>query len=150
MCVCVLSFHQTFSVHGNKSLGDSHQGGVGSAVAEAFLCHSLADATDSTFCAIQLAAGIWWTHTHTHLHSPYSFMSDAAISLSDRNSDTKLARQPERLHQLMMCTSVVINRPLLDVINNDHVVVALISMSKLQPVEWRWIKVVFWQYQHQF
>lgn len=77
-------------------------------------------------------------------------MPDAAISLSDRNSDTTLARQPERLHQLMMCTSVVINRPLLDVINNDHVVVALISMSKLQPVEWRWIKVVFWQYQHQF
>lgn len=51
-------------------------------------------------------------------------MPDAAISLSGRNSDTKLARQPERLHQLMMCTSVVINRPLLDVINNDHVVVA--------------------------
>lgn len=119
-----------FSVHGNKSLGDFRQGGVGSVVAETFLRHGLADAVDSAFIAKHLAAGIdEHTHTHTLPHFPPFF-----VLFSLRHGDPCLAEIQIQIwpvslkgcNHLQMFISVMINYAF-TLLNKHWFIVAVIS-----------------------
>lgn len=114
-CANSLISRLLLSVHGNKSLGDFRQGGVGSVAAETFLRHGLADAADSAFIAIHLAAGID-EHTQTHTPSPPHF-PPFFVLFSVRHGDPCLAEIPIQIwpvslkgcNHLQMFISVMIN-----------------------------------------